>query len=504
MSEKWTWNGVPCSWIASAAASTAANGSRPVKAPSLSACRCAKSSTGRTQPSCAAIAKHVLGRSEVAHPAHHLDAERHGAPLALEPLAQLAELLDDGGERLLARTPEQEAGVENDELGAGTRPRCLPSGRASRPPFGTSCRARVARGSPRSGHARRARCPRRARARRTARRTGSPSRTRPRSRSRTRCSRARGAARPPLPGSPGTERAPVRSEWRSRLSPSTGADVGGGAGLAGPGGSRARARAASSRSAGGVARSRARIAPRGSHGTEPGRADSNRATGHASAGVVRRRSYAVLMAKRPSRIELLELDIDLRLADLWREADEIDEWNLEIVAAFMRAAYGKGYCDALTEESPGELCHEHGYRVPPQASRDDPQLVAGRARISGVRVSAQSRARSSSRSRSPARSRSSCSTRRSPVGGTPTVKPSQLLGPARPGRSSSARSSARSGATRTPRRQRFRLRDIERQGDACRSSTRATRARPVQGRAEHPGHGQAARTASSSPSGTRC
>jgi hypothetical protein len=70
------------------------------------------------------------------------------------------------------------------------------------------------------------------------------------------------------------------------------------------------------------------------------------------------------MAKRPSRIDLLELDIDLRLADLWREVADVDEWRLEIVAAFMRAAYGKGYCDALTEESPGLLCQEHGYRVP--------------------------------------------------------------------------------------------------------------------------------------------
>jgi len=79
------------------------------------------------------------------------------------------------------------------------------------------------------------------------------------------------------------------------------------------------------------------------------------------------------MSKNPSRIELLELDIDLRIADLWREALEIDEWNLEVVAAFMRAAYGKGYCDALTEESPGMLCHEHGYRVPgrrPAPARD--------------------------------------------------------------------------------------------------------------------------------------
>ena len=67
---------------------------------------------------------------------------------------------------------------------------------------------------------------------------------------------------------------------------------------------------------------------------------------------------------RSSRIDLLELDIDLRLADLWREAAGISDWSLEVVAAFMRAAYGKGYCDALTEDSPGSLCADHGYRVP--------------------------------------------------------------------------------------------------------------------------------------------
>ena len=72
------------------------------------------------------------------------------------------------------------------------------------------------------------------------------------------------------------------------------------------------------------------------------------------------------MAKRPTRIELLELDIDLRLSDLWREAGEIREWSLEVVSAFMRAAYGKGYCDALTEDSPGSLCEDHGYRIPPR------------------------------------------------------------------------------------------------------------------------------------------
>ena len=76
------------------------------------------------------------------------------------------------------------------------------------------------------------------------------------------------------------------------------------------------------------------------------------------------------MAKRPTRIDLLELDIDLRLADLWREAADVQEWNLDVVAAFMRAAYGKGYCDALTEELPGCLCEDHGYRIPPRRKPD--------------------------------------------------------------------------------------------------------------------------------------
>ena len=70
------------------------------------------------------------------------------------------------------------------------------------------------------------------------------------------------------------------------------------------------------------------------------------------------------MGKRPTRIELLELDIDLRLSDLWSEACGVADWNLEVVAAFLRAAYGKGYCDALTEDAPGSLCHDHGYRIP--------------------------------------------------------------------------------------------------------------------------------------------
>ena len=77
----------------------------------------------------------------------------------------------------------------------------------------------------------------------------------------------------------------------------------------------------------------------------------------------------IRMPRRPSRIDLLELDIDVRLADLWREANDISEWSLEVVGAFMRAAYGKGYCDALTEDAHGQLCVEHGYRVPERQER---------------------------------------------------------------------------------------------------------------------------------------
>ncbi len=123
------------------------------------------------------------------------------------------------------------------------------------------------------------------------------------------------------------------------------------------------------------------------------------------------------MAQHPSRIDLLELDIDLRLADLWREAAGITEWSLDVVAAFMRAAYGKGYCDALTEDAPGSLCADHGYRVP--ARKHDRARVdaLGPARPSATLPPCQRAALrgSSSPSRSRACSPSSCSTRPSPA-----------------------------------------------------------------------------------------
>src|SRR3954466_12820490 len=98
---------------------------------------------------------------------------------------------------------------------------------------------------------------------------GSPSRTFPRSRSRRPCSPVPGAARSPFRGSPAMAREPGRSG-------------------AGP-----RPRAYST-------------------------------------DVVRPGFYPHSMVKNPTRIDLLELDIDLRLTDLWREACEITEWNLDV------------------------------------------------------------------------------------------------------------------------------------------------------------------------------
>lgn len=69
-----------------------------------------------------------------------------------------------------------------------------------------------------------------------------------------------------------------------------------------------------------------------------------------------------------TQTDLLELDIDLRMSDLWQLALEIeDNWDLETVVCFMRAAYGKGYTDAHAERSPGKLFSEHGYQFPEKA-----------------------------------------------------------------------------------------------------------------------------------------
>lgn len=70
----------------------------------------------------------------------------------------------------------------------------------------------------------------------------------------------------------------------------------------------------------------------------------------------------------PNNVDLLELDIDMRLASLWREVQEHEgEFSIAFIAALMRACYGRGYTDSLSEPEPGKLCKDHGYRVPAAA-----------------------------------------------------------------------------------------------------------------------------------------
>jgi hypothetical protein len=74
------------------------------------------------------------------------------------------------------------------------------------------------------------------------------------------------------------------------------------------------------------------------------------------------------------RLQALEVDIDTRLLNLWATALEPDgrlhkwldddEELREVLGAHLRAAYGKGYCDALLEDANGrrsELSLAHGF-----------------------------------------------------------------------------------------------------------------------------------------------
>lgn len=71
----------------------------------------------------------------------------------------------------------------------------------------------------------------------------------------------------------------------------------------------------------------------------------------------------------PDNVDLLQADIDIRMKGLWAELweDDREDWSIGHMGAFMRAAYGLGYCDALKEEALGErgtLCKTHGYHIP--------------------------------------------------------------------------------------------------------------------------------------------
>ena len=66
------------------------------------------------------MAKTSVRAAEVPDAPHDLHAEVDVTTLALEPLAQLRQLLDDRGDRGLALAAEQEAGVEDDHLRTGS------------------------------------------------------------------------------------------------------------------------------------------------------------------------------------------------------------------------------------------------------------------------------------------------------------------------------------------------------------------------------------------------
>ena len=117
------------------------------------------------------------------------------------------------------------------------------------------------------------------------------------------------------------------------------------------------------------------------------------------------------------------------------------EWNLEVVSAFMRASYGKGYCDAFTEDSPGCAVPRPRLRDPGSAAVRPRRLTSTQRcprrtlRAAGIlRAWPGSALRrvSSSPSRSRRCSPYSSSTPRSRAAARRRVKPSELASQDRP------------------------------------------------------------------------
>ena len=69
--------------------------------------------------------------------------------------------------------------------------------------------------------------------------------------------------------------------------------------------------------------------------------------------------------------EEVELDIDLRIIQVWSAFWATDEWGIESVAAFLRWAYGQGYHDCLSEATRGKLFRDHGYPIPRRSNSED-------------------------------------------------------------------------------------------------------------------------------------
>lgn len=72
-----------------------------------------------------------------------------------------------------------------------------------------------------------------------------------------------------------------------------------------------------------------------------------------------------MRGREPERIELVEADIDVRLADAFSDAFAIRDWDFDLVAAYMRLAYGRGYTDRIKDMRAGtNLLTAHGFAAP--------------------------------------------------------------------------------------------------------------------------------------------
>jgi len=82
------------------------------------------------------------------------------------------------------------------------------------------------------------------------------------------------------------------------------------------------------------------------------------------------------MSAVPTHQELVDLDIDARLLEVWCDiwadvqSGKLPEALLPLVAKHIRAAYGRGYCACIDEDewTHGSLLHAHGYSVPRRRS----------------------------------------------------------------------------------------------------------------------------------------
>ena len=73
-------------------------------------------------------------------------------------------------------------------------------------------------------------------------------------------------------------------------------------------------------------------------------------------------------------IERLQLDLDLRLREVWNFAFDMEFEDLESLGLLIRAAYGQGYVDAHTEVVPAQLYRDNGYALPKRAEFDPAKL----------------------------------------------------------------------------------------------------------------------------------